>query len=70
MSRLTTVYVVAVLKRLLLRYGDLLHDREKQVIEEAARRVTQHGRLVAEVLPDLRRPIAALEGRLAGRERA
>ena len=69
MSQLTTGYVVAVLKRLLLRYGDGLHDRERQAIEEAARRVAQHERLVAEVMPDLRRQLTALQGRLAGRGR-
>jgi hypothetical protein len=60
---------VTVLNRMLLNYGDGLHPRERDAIAEAARRVQQHARLVAAVVPDLRNQLTEAQRRLrqAGR---
>ena len=66
MAQLTTGYIVQVLTAVLNRFGDRLHDQEKDAIEEAARLVRQHERLVALVLPDLRRRLTEAEGKWCG----
>jgi hypothetical protein len=40
-----------------------LHDLGHYAVQEAIRRVRQHERLVAEVLPDLRRRLTVAEGK-------
>jgi hypothetical protein len=65
MSQLTVEYVVQVLTDLMRREG--LHDRQVEALHEAVRRVRQHERLVAEVIPDLRRQLTEAEGKRANR---
>jgi hypothetical protein len=65
MSQLTVQYLAQVLTSLLRLEG--LHDRQVEALQEAIRRQRQHERLVAEVLPDMRRRLTeAEEKRLAG----
>jgi hypothetical protein len=61
MAQLTVEYVVEVLTDMLRREG--LHDRQVEALQEAVRRVRQHERLVAEVLPDMRRRLTDVEER-------
>jgi hypothetical protein len=61
MAQLTVEYVVEVLTDMLRREG--LHDRQVEALQEAVRRVRQHERLVAEVVPDLRRRLTVAEGK-------
>jgi hypothetical protein len=65
MAQLTVEYVVEVLTDLMRQEG--LHDRQVEALQEAVRRVRQHERLVAEVLPDLRRRLTEAEERRANR---
>jgi hypothetical protein len=51
MPQLPVEYVVQVLTSLLRLEG--LHDRQVEALQEAIRRLRQHERLVAEVLPYL-----------------
>jgi hypothetical protein len=69
MGQLEVEYIVTVLNRLLLRFGDGLHPRERHALAEAARRVQQHARLLAAVMPDLRNQFTEAQRRLrqAGR---
>jgi hypothetical protein len=50
---------------LIYRFRGHLHRREQDALEEAARRVRQHERLVAEVVPDLRNQLTAAQARHA-----
>jgi hypothetical protein len=59
MSQLTVEYVVQVLTGLLRLEG--LHDRQVEALQEAIRRLRLHERLVAVVLPDLRRRLTEAE---------
>jgi uncharacterized protein with von Willebrand factor type A (vWA) domain len=69
MGQLTAGYIVTVLNRMLLLHGDGLHPRERDALAEAARRVQQHARLLAAVVPDLRNQLTQAQRRLrqAGR---
>jgi hypothetical protein len=69
MGQLTAGYIVTVLNRLVLPFGDGLDPRERDAITEAARRVQQHARLVATVVPDLPNQLTEAQRKLrqAGR---
>jgi hypothetical protein len=64
MGQLTAGYIVTVLNRMLLRHGDGLHRRERDALAEAARRVQQHARLLAAVMPDLRNQLTEAQRKL------
>jgi hypothetical protein len=64
MCQLTVEHLVQVLTR--LSCFDRLCDREVEAVEEAIRRVPQHERLVAEVLPELRRRLSEANDTRAG----
>jgi hypothetical protein len=66
MSQLTVEYVFELLTSLLRLEG--LHDRQVEALQEAIQRLRQHERLVAEVLPDMRRRLSEAKGKQPGND--
>jgi hypothetical protein len=67
MTQPTAAQTAEVLVEVIYRFRGHLHPRGQEVIEEAAWRVRQHERPVAEVVPDLRNQVTAAQAGRAAR---